>query len=198
MNYIRFTVILAVVLAVVASASASAFAATFQYTSYPNMSFGKQEGEHVFKVDGQSFKCTIASFEGNELAEGSASTTVHANYNGCTAFGFQGITVTMNRCHYRFALTGEASGASEVLCGTSGTGDIKTVWSSAFGTCEVEVGEQAGANAPEGLNSYSNIEAGGIKQLKVTSNIKGNRCNRPKRHGHLSTGWHRHAYQCHL
>lgn len=176
MKLTKIGVALVAALAMMAVVASAASAAKFQASTYPNMTTASQVGEHVFKVDGQSVKCTTASFESAEQAEAVESLTVTASYSGCTAFGFVGATVKMNSCDYHFLTpTGSGdvyTGGVEVKCTSASIIEINS--SSAFGTCEVRVGAQK----PSGGNTYTNSTSGANSgKVEISTNVTGIKAN---------------------
>lgn len=177
MKLTKIAVALVAVLAMSALVASSASAA-FQLktnTAGKNaaMVFGEDNGNHVFKVDGQSVTCTTAVFEKESIAlPANTVPGVNASYNGCTAFGFAGANVKMNNCTYTFNeintqnATNSFSGTVANVCGAT---PIK-VNANVFGSeCEVQIG--GGGNNASLTNANYNNNATGVTITAAINNI---------------------------
>jgi hypothetical protein len=126
-----------------------------------------QSTTHKFTVDGSSVTCTTAHFAtSGEISSPAKEVTVHPTYEGCTAFGFIGATVTTTGCNYTLVVgtkieeNKKYNGSIKFSCETG-----KKIIISAGGVCEATV---SGPQTFSGI-TYTN-ESG---KVTVGANVSG-------------------------
>jgi hypothetical protein len=177
-NFKALGLALVAVFAMSAIVASAASATQGTLTTFPAgktvIATGEQTAEHEFSLTDQLVegkpaltKCKKATFTGTAgVTTGAESVTAHPEYSECTAFG-QPANITTTGCDYKLKVGTFAAGAApvttDVTCGAGSVIKIET------GTCEVQVGTQAGLGKSEVTNSGSESPETAMDLLLHTS-----------------------------
>jgi hypothetical protein len=174
----KFIPVALAAIALVAVFASAAHASTFTAEKYPATISGTQVGEHVFSIENNlNVKCQNATFSGT-LSAASSTQTINPTYSNCVAFGFLNSTVNFNGCDYLFHAGEEVAvdkhkGTVDIVCPVG-----KSIVISA-GTCEVQIGGQAGLGASNIENNTKPLDltaAGSLTGVKYTKTKDGFGC----------------------
>jgi hypothetical protein len=174
--------VLTAVFALTAVSVSSAFATEryFHSESTSTTFSGTQTTGHVFTTNAGKVTCTTAKFTGSASVATTMELTIEPEYKSCTAFGFIGVPIDVNGCHYLFTSETATKGTTEpvithITCPTG-----KAIEVTAPG-CTTKVGPQT-----IGGNSFDNGTSGGKKDVTVTTNVEGieyNECGTVRNNG---------------
>jgi hypothetical protein len=100
---------------------------------------GSQIGEDVFTFNAGTVKCKSATYSGTRSTSTTTTIRLAPSYSECTAFGFVGATVHMNKCEYDYVtkyILDQSVSWIDIVCPES-----KVIEVTAF-NCALTIGPQ--------------------------------------------------------
>jgi hypothetical protein len=144
---------------------------------------GTQATNHVFTTNAGTITCNTVTLDGMQETNTTMEWTIEATTSACTVFGFVGVTIDTNGCHYLYTTENTTGGSLAAVTVHITCPSGKKIEVTVPG-CTTSIGPQT-----IGGFTIQNTTSGGKKAVSIITNVSGieyNECGTVRKNATLT------------